>query len=121
MPQRSDEGARKERRRRKGSNPGFPSDALTLGQLRAQVNGEWHAAEILAHNIIQLEMELVSGAKARGRPASTETERITNILREQKAQELAALYVEVGLAGGEHEANQLIEKLETAARDAGKG
>jgi len=69
------------------------------------------------HNVLSLEAEIVRSVVDAGTSKfAAETARVAGILIEENKKELAALYQEVGLASGPHDATRLTDQLEASAR-----
>jgi hypothetical protein len=94
----------------------LPSDRLTLGQLRSVASNDVGLIEVHMHNVITLEKEVAINEMVGAGEHDTESKRLHNVLVEGVREELVTLYVQLGLAGGEHEAKQLVEELLSTAR-----
>jgi hypothetical protein len=110
----SDDRAKVEAQVRALGNLVFPSDGLTLGELRKRTKGDWQAAELLIHNMTSLERELAWDVLSETTASGTERARVSAILQEEKARELSLLYVEAGVTTGQRHAKQLIKSFQSA-------
>jgi hypothetical protein len=99
----------------------FPSDGVTLGQLRESFVTDRQAFEVELHNLLSLEMEIANDVLSLiMHTAQPSTGMVGRLLKEEKARELVALYLHVGLAAGLQEAKQMVADLEqSVARTAG--
>lgn len=93
----------------------FPSDRVTLGALRRMGTGSPEDVEVLVHNLIVLEQDLARSYLLSDpeSPESREVE-IRKLLRQGQGDELADLYVKVGLASGPREAQLLVTEFRSA-------
>jgi hypothetical protein len=91
-----------------------PSDRLTLGELRRTLGGNLEDIETLVHNLILAEFELGVAACVEAKNALES--HVTDRLAKWDIKDLAALYVEAGLASGSHEAEQLAKRYYAAVR-----
>lgn len=95
----------------------FPSDRLPLGEARKRAGGDPEELEVLIYNLVSHEREVADFALALElEPAGTEKKRRGRLLLSANAAELADRYVEMGVARGKQEANQLVKELMGAAR-----
>lgn len=94
----------------------WPSDSLTLRQLRSQVGHDSTKLDAVLHNLFLLERELVvMSVMTNSERPSHIARHVTNVLADEGSKALVTLYVQVGLATGPHEAAQLVDNLRASA------
>lgn len=93
----------------------FPSDRLTLGHLRQRAASDPDELEVLAYNLLSFELD-VAGAVLLQYPPGSNTARVSDAIKEENCKQLAALYVEMGVASGPQEAKLLVDELIAAVR-----
>ena len=100
----------------------FPSQRLTLGQLRQSIGCDHEELGIAVHNLALLEKEVATEAFHEAIHSAGENERhMHKVLKEGNAEELAELYIATGTVSGKQEATELIRRLEGwAAAEARK-
>jgi hypothetical protein len=93
----------------------FPSDRLTMAQLRRVVHGDSSQLIELVDQLVSLESTVARYMRtARTDPAQSTQRRVHEAFGQEHAKELVTLYTRVGLAGGKHEANQLVREWLTS-------
>lgn len=92
----------------------LPSDRLTLGQLRLRAESDPDALEVLVYNLVSYELE-IAGEMLIEYPPGSELAKLHLSITEEKSKELAALYVDAGVAAGPREAKLLVDELLAAA------
>lgn len=100
----------------------FPSDRLTVGQLRKAVGYDPEAMEAAIHNVAQAEKRVAYNAfkEALGDDGGIGA-RLACVLKQEHSKELADIYTEIGLVSGRHEAAEMIRLLQSwAAGEARK-
>lgn len=87
----------------------FPSDRLTIGQLRRVANNEPGQMLGLMEQLVSLETTVARYmTTARSEATGSTRRRVHEVFGGEYAKELVALYIRLGLAGGRHEAKQLV-------------
>lgn len=95
----------------------FPSDRVTLGALRQRAHGDAEAVGLLAHNLVTCERDMALSSLV-SYASDPEMTRIHSAVMAEKRKELAAMYVESGVASGSNEASVLVEELLAAVAAA---
>jgi hypothetical protein len=96
----------------------FPSNRLTLGQLRKSAATDRQTVEVAVHNLLCLEMEVAIDSAASLSGTRRTIGQVAKTLLAEKAKELASHYVRIGLAAGPQEAKQLVARLESSVASA---
>jgi hypothetical protein len=100
----------------------FPSNRLTVGQLRKAV-GSYDPEDLqhLLYMIAATELLVAENAvvEASGAPEDVGTA-LSRILKEDHSKELSELYTQVGLATGPHEVTELIRQFQAWAMAEGR-
>lgn len=101
------------------SKVAFPSDRLALGELRRRGNNDPEETGILAHNLIMLEHDVAHYELLPDSSLTPDRKKIRPLLRDGQAEELAELYVEMGVASGKREATLLVKQFREAVAALG--
>lgn len=101
------------------SKVAFPSDRLALGELRWTGNSDPDTVGLLAHNLIILELDVARYELLPDPSLTPDGNKIRRKLRDGQAEELAELYVEMGVATGKREAQLLVKQFREAVAAMG--
>jgi hypothetical protein len=97
----------------------FPSDRLTLGGVRKLAKGNPSVGAAMIHDLVTHECDVATSAAALAlKPLGSRGRRFSASVLEQESRDLSSRYVDLGLAGGIHEAARLVSGLIASAEEA---